>query len=181
MAAPLPINIHLNERQRLCLEKLVTQYDKDHKLHLRSRILLLADRGENNSEIAKALFLKRGTVAEWRKRWRSNQSRLERLNQLENPDKFRNDIIEILSDNPRSGAPLKFGEERVKKIRQIADELRKKYVESGRKLTYKAIAEAVEAKGIVQSISISSVRRILTQSDSTRHFFSPFATWMTLS
>ncbi len=164
MASPLPTQIELNKRQISCLTQLTLQYHKDHRLYLRSQILLLAHEGMNNSNIAEKLFLKRDTVAEWRKRWLKSQKSLNKLAQEINPQAFKNGIIDILSDKPRPGAPIKFTDKHVRDILNLANKLVEKYSRIGQELTYKTLAEEAQKHGIVRNISISSIRRILQQS-----------------
>nr|WP_282440320.1 helix-turn-helix domain-containing protein [Brasilonema sp. UFV-L1] len=67
---------------------------------MRAKIILLADEGKNNREIARQLNINRVMARRWRDRW------LE-LSERSLP------VIERLQDSERSGAPTKFSMEQV--------------------------------------------------------------------
>lgn len=61
--------VHLNEQERITLEKWAEQANAPDQLTLRARIILLADQGHTNKEIAAALNTDRRTAARWRMRF----------------------------------------------------------------------------------------------------------------
>lgn len=104
-----PAAITLSETERLELEKVVNRHQSPQQLALRARIILQADAGGGNREIARSLGVSRDMVQLWRKRW------LETAQQ-------EGQAVERLKDGQRAGAPAQFKMEQIIQLFAIACE-----------------------------------------------------------
>jgi Homeodomain-like domain len=95
-SAPKPVRLIEGERQQL--QKLVNRHTTPQQISLRASIILLADDGLNNREIARTLNISRDMARMWRERW------LEGKNIP---------ISERLQDLERSGSPATFSLEQI--------------------------------------------------------------------
>lgn len=69
MRGPKPDPLSLGEAERTELKRLVRRQSTGQQLALRGRIILEANAGKNNSQIARELGTSLETVRTWRKRW----------------------------------------------------------------------------------------------------------------
>ena len=69
MRGPKPDPLSLSQVERTELERFVHRHSTAQQLALRGRIILAADAGKNNSQIARELGVSVETVRTWRKRW----------------------------------------------------------------------------------------------------------------
>src|SRR4029077_11153176 len=125
----------------------------------RASIILLAFEGLSNPAIAENVGLSRRQVGLWRRRWAIDWDRLIAIECLETRAALRRAIEQVLSDEPRPGAPGKFTPEQVVQILAVACEPPEK---SGRPITHWTIPELVDEvikRGIVPSISVAQVGR----------------------
>ena len=74
MRGPKPEPLSLSESERSELQRLVRRHSTTQQIALRARIILEADAGLNNSQIARQLDLTPETVRAWRQRWLAFQS-----------------------------------------------------------------------------------------------------------
>ena len=95
MRGPKPDPLSLSESERSELQRLARRHSTTQQIALRARIILEADAGLNNSQIARQLDLTPETVRAWRKRWFAFQA--VALADLS--------LVERLSDTPRPGKP----------------------------------------------------------------------------
>jgi transposase len=95
MRGPKPQTLSLSEAERKELKLLVRRHSTPQQLALRGRIILAADAGKNNSQIAREEEVSVDTVRTWRKRWLAMQGIA--LSDLS--------ISERLSDEARPGRP----------------------------------------------------------------------------
>ncbi|MGB5712188.1 MAG: helix-turn-helix domain-containing protein, partial [Waterburya sp.] len=110
MSGPRPQPINLKRNQRAILKKLSRRRQTPHALVERSQIILLAEEGLSNSEIARQLNIDRSTVQRWRQRWLESSDRLAGVESK----RARLEIIKkILRDEPRPGTPVHFSVEQV--------------------------------------------------------------------
>jgi transposase len=84
-----PNVISLNKHERSLLEQLSRKYTAPYQEVMRARIVLLADEGLSNTEIANRLDIPRQIVSKWRARYCAVR-------------------IESLEDEQRSGRPATF-------------------------------------------------------------------------
>ena len=162
MRGPKPTPITLSPDQRAVLERVVRRHTSPQRLVRRVRIIVEADRGVSNSRIGTLLGIDRGTVVSWRKRWLEAVPRLEAVQAGGGDERALMAIVEdVFADSPRSGAPATFTPEQIVGIVALSCE---DPAASGRPITHwtprELAAEAVE-RGIVSSISPTSVGRFL--------------------
>lgn len=151
MRGPKPPSVALTEAERDALERLVKRHTTPQQLALRSRIVLAAANGLNNTEIARQLATSVPTVRLWRQRWLSLQA--VSLADLDVPAR--------LTDLPRPGAPGHSTAEQVCHIVALACE---PPAESGRPITHwtqREIAEEIITRGILPRISPRHAGRLL--------------------
>ena len=154
MPGPKAIEIKLNENERNGLEKLVKGHNTGQQIVLRARIILAAEVGKSNSQIARELKVTIKTVSLWRSRWAILQpipwtelSAQERLREL-----------------PRPGSPARITADQRCQIERLACEKPEK---SGRPIsqwTNWEIAEEIMKQEIVDQISARHAGRLLKRS-----------------
>ena len=86
MPSPVPMPIELSDDERVQLEAWARRRSSAQALALRSRIVLAAAEGPNNTEIAARLQIAVSSVRKWRNR-------------------FAEQRLDGLSDEPRPGRP----------------------------------------------------------------------------
>jgi putative transposase len=157
MRGPKPQLIELTEKQQEILEHIERERTQPHGLVTRAQIVLAAAAGQNNQQIADQLQIRRGTVRQWRKRWRQSANALALIPEGD----LREQIAATLADAPRSGAPATFTAEQLCQVVAVACE---KPEASGRPVTHwtpTELAAEVIQRGIVPQISPRSVGRFL--------------------
>ncbi len=97
MSIATPVQIELSEQERAQLEAWARRYTSAQALALRSRVVLLAAAGLNNTEIAERLGVHRPMVRKWRGRFAEHR-------------------LDGLTDEPRPGRPRTIGDERVEEV-----------------------------------------------------------------
>lgn len=145
MPGPLPkYTIILTEDQEKELGHISESYTLPHWKVQRAQILLLAHRHPNwsNIRIAREVNASCSTVKHWRRRWASDKA---------------------ITDLPRSGAPRKFpGSVRVQ-ITALACSKPMEHGKPWQRWSGEKLAVVAVEKGIVDSISASTVRRWLDE------------------
>ena len=149
MRGPKPETLPLNEVERNELKALVRRHSTPQQLALRGRIILAADAGKNNSQIAREEAVSVDTVRAWRKRWLALQG-------ISREDLC---IRERLSDVPRPGRPSQITAEQTCQMTALACEQPKARPIS--QWTGREIADEVMRRGIVQQISPRHAARLL--------------------
>ena len=162
MPTPKAPVIHLSDAQSKCLRNLANQTTNPYRLVRRASLILGAAGGESNSQLSREWRLDRNQVREWRQRWLENQEKLK-ICEEEDPTgvELRKQVLSILSDHQRPGVPVTFSPEQVVQIVAIACE---KPQASGRPVsrwTAEEIADEAVKRGIVKSVSATSVKRFL--------------------
>lgn len=160
-SGPEPTSIHLKERERTILEEIVRCRHSPQYEALRAGIILEADRGRGNQQIADALNISRETVRVWRNRWAHAAQDLKEVEPDPNSKELQALIRSVLHDAPRSGCPPTFTAEQVCRIVAVACEVA---AESGRPVsqwTLRELADEVTKRGIVANISPRTVGRFL--------------------
>jgi transposase len=97
MPIPVPVAIDLTDAERAQLESWARRRTSAQALALRSRIVLLADEGLNNTQIAARLGLDVSSARKWRKR-------------------FAEQRLDGLLDEPRPGRPRTISDEQVEEV-----------------------------------------------------------------
>lgn len=123
---------------------------------MRVQIIILAAKGYNNREIARDMGISLSTVRKWRRRWLATEGQ-------------EKSVKERLQDALRSGAPSTFTPEQLTHLFAIACEPPK---DSGRPIsqwTSRELADEMQTRGIVKSISGRHVGRLLAEADIKPH------------
>ncbi|MBE9150859.1 helix-turn-helix domain-containing protein [Coleofasciculus sp. LEGE 07092] len=139
MAQLAPKSLTLSECEREELEKLLNRRSTPQQIALRTKIILLADKGKNNREIGRELNISRFMARRWRHRW------LE-LSERKLP------VIERLQDTERRGAPAKFSMEQVVELFALAC---CEPEDCGRPISHwtaRELAEEMVKQGVAESI-----------------------------
>jgi DNA-binding CsgD family transcriptional regulator len=88
----------------------------------RAKIILLSSSGKKNQQIGSELNVAQTTVIKWRNRWLKNENRLLLIAENETGINYLRNILEMLSDAPRSGAPSTFTAKQVCQLMSLACE-----------------------------------------------------------
>lgn len=154
MPSPKPLELKLSVAEKEALEKLVNGHKTAQQIALRARIILAADQGKSNSQIARELAVSLNTVRLWRSRWLLLQPiPLAELSAQER-----------LEDVPRPGAPGRITADQRCRIEKLACEQPEK---SGRPISHwtnREIADEIMKQGVVQTISPRHAGRLLKRS-----------------
>jgi len=168
MPTPYALAIHLSERQQYLLEQMSRKRTSAHHLVQRAQIVLLAAAGGSNTQISQQVNLHRHQVRHWRQQWQDASEQLQRLEAEGVGDEaFTQQIIEVLSDEARSGGPAKFSVEQIIEVVAVACEPPASSGLSISHWTPRELAEEVVRRGIVESISARSVGRFLKRGNPT--------------
>jgi transposase len=132
------------------LEKRVNRRSTPQQIALRTKIILLADKGKNNRDIGRELSISRFMARRWRHRW------LE-LSERKLP------VIERLQDTERCGAPAKFSMEQVVELFALACCEPEDCSRPISHWTARELAEEMVKQGRVESISPRHVGRLLEE------------------
>lgn len=139
--------VHLSKAQRSELETFVAYGKKSAREINRARVLLLAEEGKGDSEIARLLGLSRGTVYNVGKKYQA---------------KARQPLGEVRQDAPRSGRPIKIASRVEAKVTLSA---RSDPPAGAARWTLHLIADKVVKLGVIGSLSPESVRPLLKKTD----------------
>ena len=139
--------VKLTSRARKELTQFVSQGKKSAREINRARILLLADEGKKDKEIAALLRISRPTISAVRKKYSAG--------------KF-DSILDLLKDEPRSGRPIKIDSRVEANITMIACSDPPK---GSAKWTLRMIADKVVKLDAIDSISHESVRETLKKNN----------------
>jgi transposase len=160
--------INLTEQQEKKLSRLAkgTHSKQHHKQ--RAKIILLANEGMNNSEIARECGCHRKTVRKWRNRWHEKSPEINYTEKKE-PYNLNSTIKSVLEDNYRSGRNQIFEPNQVAEIIALAclnpEDLGYPFTKWSNSL----LAEEAIKRGIVESISSRHVGRLLNEIDLKPH------------
>jgi transposase len=142
MPVPRVDHIVLGDRQRHVLLARAGQSSGQHRDVLRARIVLAAADGASNAAIARMLGICDDTVRKWRHR-------------------FAQHGIDGLADRPRSGRPRRFSAATVAEVKALACELPTDSDVPLAKWSCPDLAAEATRRGVVASVSASTVRRWL--------------------
>lgn len=160
MNAQKPPAIVLNDREQAVLLQFAHSRKTSRRCVERATIILRLAAGVPKHEIAQELRLTRKVIYKWYGRWLEAQDTLAEA--TEASDKvFRHVLGEILADQPRSGAPMKFTAEQVCQMMGLAcqkpDDLGLPFT----RWTPSELARVAVQRGMVAAISPASVGRFL--------------------
>ena len=155
--------VGMTERQQEILREIAHSRTSPKHLVQRATIVLRAFERIDNRDIAREVGMNCGDVGKWRRRWAKRWRGLILIGCQESRAEFKRAVEKVLSDEPRSGNPGKFTPEQITLLLALACEPPEN---SGRPITHWTVAELVdEAKkrNIVESISVSQMRRYLEE------------------
>lgn len=164
MVGPKATQIKITNRQRAELEKIIRQASSKQIHVTRAKIILLAEEGMNNQQIADRLEGHRETARRWRDRWAAEVENLAAVEAGPENKELGKHILSLLSDQGRSGTPSKFTAEQICQIVAISCEKPEEY---GRPVTHWTPAELADEavkQGLVESISTRQTGRFLKRS-----------------
>lgn len=161
MRGPKPPVVELTPEERQGLETLVRRHTTPQQIALRARIILSADDGLNNSQIARQLDIDVDTARLWRQRWLG--LRAASLDDLS--------IEERLSDAPRPGAPARISPEQVCQIVSLACQAPSQSERPISQWTGREIADEIIKRGIVEQISPRHAARLLQKGTSSHTWY----------
>ena len=156
MRGPKPDPLSLSEIERTALERLIRRHTTAQQVALRGRIILEANAGKNNSQIARELGVSVETVRAWRKRWLA----------LQNIALADLSVQERLRDVPRPGRRSQITAEQICQVMAMACEQPKDRPIS--QWTGREIADEVMRRGIIKQISPRHATRLLKKGISSR-------------
>jgi putative transposase len=162
MAGPQARRIVLSETQRSILQGMVRRTHCPQAIALRAEVLLAAEQGLENAEIARRLSCHRDLPRRWRGRFAQAQEDWSAKSQDWDQSVWTEKIAELLEDRQRSGAPPTFTAEQLCQIVALACEKRPE--ECGRPVTHwtaRELADEAVQRHIVVSISPRHVGRFL--------------------
>jgi len=113
--------IELSEKERQILSEYSKSRTVGENMRSRSEIIMKASEGKSNNEIEREMGITGKKVTRWRNRY-SEKREMIRRTEMESPHKMRRLIEEILTDEYRSGAPMKYTAEQVGMILALACE-----------------------------------------------------------
>jgi putative transposase len=166
MRGPKPTPIELTNRQRAELERIVRKANSKQSDVTRAKIILLADDGLNNQQIADRLEGHRETARRWRERWAVEVGTLAAVEAEADDKELGEYILTLLGDQARSGTPGKFTAEQICQIVAIACEAPEEYDRPVTHWTPTELADEAVKQGIVESISARHAGRFLKRSRS---------------
>src|SRR5919197_3113977 len=151
MPGPKPPRVVLSETERAELQRLVRAHTTGQLLARRARVILAAETGLSNSDIARQVPMDVEAVGVWRRRWAARAS--VPLDELS--------MGERVADAPRPGAQARLSPEQVCQIVALACE---QPVGSGRPISqwsHRELADEIVRRRITDRISPRHASRLL--------------------
>lgn len=167
MRGPKPTPIELSHRQRLLLQKIVRRATSPQYQVKRAQMILCMDEGKNNSQTAVQLGGHRETVQQWRSRWLAEVPRLTAIEVSGGSDQeLLLAVEEVLRDEQRQGAPVKFTATQVTQLIAMACEVPQDSDHPISHWSARELAEEAVNRGIVDMISVRSESAIFKKKPS---------------
>lgn len=156
--------IQLTPSQDALIKAIVRCREVAHSLVERARLIMKISQGNTNKAIAQEMGLCEETVGTWRRRWVDSSADLAKLEGK--APQLRAKVVTLLADKSRPGRPDTFTAEQVCLILALACE---KPPECIGHWTRADLAREVVKRGIAETISASSIGRILAEGDLKPH------------
>lgn len=153
---PTPIVLTAPDAQELT--KLISRHQTPQQVVMRARIILRAEQGKNNTQIAREMQINVDTVRLWRERWV----------ELDGMDRKTMRVRERLEDAPRPGAPPQITTEQRCQIIALACEAPACSKRPISQWTGREIADEVKKRGICAAISPRHAARLLKKGGCNR-------------
>jgi len=159
-------NIVLTDNELKLLNQLVNKKKIEKQLAVRINIILMSYHKYTYKLICSELKCSEPIIAYWKQRWVNNYEKLQSFSKGVdgkgvNDSELIIEMLKILNDAPRSGAPLTFTEEIQKKIQAVACEHPSKYDLPFTHWTHEELARQVILQKFVDTISDTQIGRIL--------------------
>ncbi|MBC1224997.1 helix-turn-helix domain-containing protein [Nostoc sp. UCD121] len=159
MARLAPKILNLSDSGREQLQKLINRHNTPQQIAIRAKIILMASEGQNHRQIARNLDINRQMARLWRNRW------------LESEGKELS-IVQRLQDQERVGTPVKFSMEQVIELFALACSPPEDYGRSISHWTARELANEIMKQGIIESISVRHIGRLLEEAELKPHALS---------
>jgi putative transposase len=156
MARLAPKELKLSAGELVELQELINRHKTPQQIVRRAQIILLASEGKNHREIARILDISLDMARLWRNRWLQTQE-----TELSGFQK--------LQDLQREGAPRKFSMEQVIKLFALACEPPENYGRPISHWTPRELRDEMIFQGIIESISVRHVARLLEEAQLKPH------------
>ncbi len=151
----------LTDRMYTILTKLERRRMLAASIALRARIILLAHQRLQNRRIAELLDVERHCVGRWRRRWQESFDAILSIEMNEPQAVLERAIIDTLRDAHRSGSPGRFSAEQIVQLIAIACEDPRDSERPIEEWTGPELADELQKRSIVDSISASWVNELL--------------------
>lgn len=148
--------IVLSESERTELEQLSKRPSTAQQVALRAKIILRANEGISQGQIARELGIGEEMSRRWRRRWLA-------LSESERP------VADRLADAPRPGAPASFSLEQITQLYALACAPPEQYGRPISHWTPQALADELMQQAIVERISARHVGRLLATAELKPH------------
>jgi putative transposase len=162
MSGPRAVALELSPRQQTLLRQLVRRQTADQRLVRRASLILALAANPCLEVVAEQLGLTRLTVRHWRDRWLQANPALRQAEQDQaTASQLLALLAQVLDDAPRPGKPATFTPEQIVQIVAVACEPPAK---SGRPISHwtpRELADEVQKRHIVKTISARTVGRFL--------------------
>ena len=155
MARLAPKELNLSDDERLGLQQLINRHNTAQQIVLRAKIILLASEGKNHGEISRTLEISLDMARLWRRWLSTNNQELS--------------IFQRLQDSERIGAPVKFSMEQVIELFALACSQPEDYGRTISHWTPRELADEIMKQGIIESISVRHVGRLLEEAQLKPH------------
>ena len=158
--------IKMSGRQRLLFEKTSRKRTMSVGLVRRIKVLLLAAEGQSNYRIEQLTGLNINSIRMWRSRWTGAYESLcefeqGKFGQSVSEHDMLEKMLEVLSDQPRSGTPSRISMEQKEQIIALACEMPEDYGIPVTQWTLEMLAQVAKQKQIVNQISAAYVGQLL--------------------
>ena len=151
-----PKILNLSDGERNQIQQLINRHNTPQQIVLRAKIILMASEGQNHREIARNLDINRQMARLWRNRW------------LETEGKELS-IFQRLKDQERVGTPVKFSIEQVIELFALACSPPSDYGRPISHWTPRELTDEIMKQGIIESISVRHVGRLLEEAELKPH------------
>lgn len=158
---PQPEKVSLSLKQSELLERLSKRPSTPQQLAQRVRIVRQCASEARNQHIAEVEKVTVNTVKKWRGRWLQAEAALTEVETEGSAKDLEAAVEQLFSDQPRSGAPLKFTAEQVCHILAVACEPPEDSARPVTEWTPRELADEVVKRAIVDSISPRQTGRFL--------------------
>lgn len=160
----------LSEKQKKLIEHWTRSSSMQRRIVERAQIIFCLFQIGNVAQVAKKLEINFKTVKKWFLRWIDGYPRLIAAEAEEmKHSQYIKLVLQVLSDAPRSGTPITFTPEQVVQIVAMACEVLDESDKPYSQWTHELLATEAVSRGIVSSISSSTIGRILLEAQIKPH------------